>query len=75
MSTKRKTHTSCEVKNRWNRAHYDVIRINAPKGSAEELRAVAAERGMSVSAYIRSLVIRDTAENPDSTRILRGGAL
>ena len=73
MADKRKTYTSPEVKNRWNAKHYDYIRINAPKGSADELKYLAELHGMSVSAYIRHLVISDNSENPENTRFLRGG--
>lgn len=72
---KRKTYTSPEVKDRWNRAHYDRIGFNVPIGARAEVQAIAEARGMSVAAYIRALIIRDTAENPDSTRILRGGGV
>lgn len=72
---KRKTYTSCEVKDRWNRAHYDRIDFRAPKGSADEVKAIAEKRGMSVAAYMRHLIIADNSENPDSTRFLRGGGV
>ena len=71
----RKTYTSPEVKNRWNAKHYDRIQLNAPKGSADELKHLAEMRGMSVSAYIRHLIIADNAENPENTRFLRGGGV
>lgn len=73
--SKRKTYTSPEVKDRWNREHYDHIGFRAPKGSAEELRAIAAARGMSVAAYIRHLIIADNAEKPETTHFLRGGGV
>lgn len=70
---KRKTYTSCEVKDRWNREHYDRVAITVPKGARDEVQAAAAAHGQSVSAYIRSLIIRDNAEKPETTRNLRGG--
>ena len=72
---KRKTYTAPEVKNRWNREHYDRIGIMVPIGAKDEIAKVAEAQGMSVSAYIRALIMRDTAENPESTRILRGGGV
>lgn len=72
MSTKRKTHTSPKVKNRWNVKHYDRIQLNMPKGSADEVKRIAELRGMTVSAYIRHLIIADNAEGPESTRFLCG---
>lgn len=68
-----RTYTSPEVKNRWNSEHYDRIEITVPKGARAELQAAAASHGQSVAAYIRALVIRDNAENPENTRFLRGG--
>lgn len=70
---KRKTHTSCEVKDRWNREHYDSVGIRVPLGARAELQSIAAAKGMSVSAYIRHLIIADNAETPESTQLLRGG--
>jgi hypothetical protein len=73
--TKRKTYTSPAVKNRWNREHYDRAVINLPSGGRAELQSIAAAKGMSVSAYIRHLIIADNAEMPESTHILRGGGV
>lgn len=70
---KSKTYTSCEVKDRWNRQHYDAITFRVPIGAAEEVRAAAELHGMSVAAYIRHLIIADNAENPEITPFLRGG--
>lgn len=70
---KRKTYTSPEVKNRWNREHYDRLNIVVPTGAGAEIKSIAEKHGQSVSAYIRALIIRDNAENPDSTQFLRGG--
>lgn len=72
---KRKTYTSPEVKDRWNREHYDRIGFTVPSGAREEVQTIAAAHGQSVSAYIRTLIIRDNAENPESTQILRGGGV
>lgn len=70
-----RTTTSAEVKNRWNAAHYDRVVITVPIGARDEIKAAAAAHGLSVAAYIRMLVIRDTAENPENTRFLRGGGV
>lgn len=67
-----RTTTSAEVKNRWNAEHYDRVVLTVPVGAREEIKAAAAAQGLSVSAYVRTLIIRDNAKNPDSTRILRG---
>ena len=71
----RKTYTSCEVKDRWNAAHYDKITFRTGKGGKEAIAAMAELRGMSVAAYIRHLVIADanTTGNNDISAILGGG--
>lgn len=70
-----RTKTSAEVKNRWNAEHYDRVVITVPAGARDEIKAAAAAHGLSVAAYIRMLVIHDTAKNPDITHILRGGGV
>lgn len=67
--------TSTEVKDRWNAKNYDQVQLRVPKGAREQIQAVAAERGMSVAAYIKHLIVQDTADKPESTSILRGGGL
>lgn len=69
----RKTTTSAEVKNRWNREHYDRLQVVVPAGAADEIRAAAAKHGQSVSAYIRTLIIRDNAL--EDVRELTGGGV
>lgn len=75
---KRKTHTSYEVKNRWNRKHYDMVQVLVTIGAKDEIKAIAESRGMSVSAYIRHLIVKDNPiepEKPDILPILRGGGV
>ena len=71
--SKRKTYTSPEVKNRWNRKHYENVVVVVPIGSRDEIKAAAERHGQSVSAYIRALIIRDNADCPETTSFLRGG--
>ena len=70
---KRKTYTSPEVKNRWNAKHYDRMAIVIPKGARDEINAAAKARGMSTSAYIRALLLRDMQANGDISPNLAGG--
>lgn len=73
--SKRKTYTSPEVKDRWNRKHYDRIGLTVYKGGRAEVQALADDAGLSVSEYIR-LAIREKAEKDgksDILQILRGG--
>lgn len=75
MATKRKTYTSPEVKDRWNRAHYDRIGLTVYKGGRKEIQTLADDAGLSVSEYIR-LAIREKAEKDgkgEILQILRGG--
>lgn len=55
----RRTHTSCEVKDRYNRANYDQVILRLPKGQREDLRELAAAKGFSVNSYIQHLLIAD----------------
>lgn len=56
---KRKTFTSAEVKNRWNKAHYDKLTLICRKGGGDMIKSLAKEKGMSMSAYIVWLVRQD----------------
>lgn len=51
--------TSCQVKDRYNRNHYDQILIRTGNGGRAAIQAIAEAHGMSVAAYIRHLVIKD----------------
>ena len=71
----RKTYTSPDVKNRWNKRHYDRIGVMVPIGSKKEIQTLAEISGMSVSEYIRK-AIKEKAEREgkaDTLKILRGG--
>ena len=72
---KSKTHTSSEVKARYNRKTYDQITFRAGKGSAAAIKMMADHHGMSVAAYIRHLIIKDcdSAGKPEISAILGGG--
>jgi hypothetical protein len=48
--------TSAEVKNRWNAAHYDVIRFTVPKGEKEEIQKQADKLGVNLSEFIRQAI-------------------
>lgn len=72
---KSKTHTSSQVKARYNRSHYDSITFRAGKGSNEAISQLAQLRGMSKAEYIRHLIIADakTLEKPELSAIVGGG--
>ena len=74
----RRTTTSSEVKDRWNRSHYDQVLIRTAKGGREAIQLIAAAHGKSVSEYIRGLIIADAARderfrNVDISAFLGGG--
>ena len=70
---KSKTYTSPEVKDRWNRKHYDQITIRCGIGGRKLIQDAAAAHGMSMAEYLRHLVIADNPENADISAILGGG--
>lgn len=46
-------------KTEYNRQAYDQITLRVPKGDRERIAQIAAERGLSVNEYIRSLIEDD----------------
>lgn len=52
-----KTHTSAEVKNRYNAKAYDRIALSVPKGTKAEWQDRAAALELSLNAYIRMCVL------------------
>ena len=74
MATKRKTYTSPEVKDRWNRAHYDRVELRVYKGGKAEVQALADDAGLSVSEYIRRAA-KEKAKKEGKSDVLgiRGG--
>lgn len=71
----RRTVTSCEVKDRWNRIHYDQVMFRVGTGGKDIIRSLAEAQGLSVAAYLKHLVIRDAQErgNGDISAIIGGG--
>ena len=56
METKRKTHTSTEVKRRYNEKTYDRISISVPKEMAAAFKAVCAARGESQAQVLKRAI-------------------
>ena len=71
----RKTHTSCTVKDRYNRKHYEQIILRTACGGREAIQKQAQLRGLSVAAYLRHLIIIDGEKlgNDGISAILGGG--
>lgn len=69
----RKTYTSCEVKDRWNKEHYDSITFRAGNGASEYITRLAEESGMSKAAYIRALIIADALKKGHTDAPVRLG--
>lgn len=73
----RRTYTSPEVKDRYNRKHYEQVLLRVAKGGRETVQELAELRGLSVSAYVRHLIIRDaeTLGKGDISAIIGGGGV
>lgn len=71
----RKTHTSSAVKDRYNRKHYEQIILRTANGGRAAIQELAELHGMSVTAYIRHLVIADGERcgKPEISAIIGGG--
>jgi len=63
---KRKTHTSNEVKRRYNEKAYDRLQLVVPKGKKADLQTHASARGESLNGFVNraidEAVERDSAE-------------
>lgn len=72
---KSKTYTSSEVKDRYNRKHYEQVGFRVGIGGKEAIKVMADLRGMSLAEYIRHLVIADaqSAGKGDISALLGGG--
>ncbi len=71
----RRTKTSSEVKDRYNRKHYEQLTIRTAHGGRAAIQELAALHGMSMTQYIRHLVIADGQKcgKADISAILGGG--
>lgn len=70
----RRTVTSSEVKDRWNRKHYEQVLFRVGIGGTEVIKELATRRGCSVASYLRHLIIKDAeGEIADISAILGGG--
>jgi hypothetical protein len=50
--TKRKTHTSNEVKRRYNEKTYDRLQLVVPKGKKDDIRDFAVANGESLNGFV-----------------------
>ncbi len=55
-----KAHT--RASNKYNAKAYDRLAIQVYKGQREQIQAYAAEKGMSLNAYINQLIAEDMGE-------------
>ncbi len=71
----RRTKTSSEVKDRYNRKHYEQLTIRTAHGGRAAIQELAELHGMSMTQYIRHLVIADGQKcgKADISAILGGG--
>ena len=47
-----------EYKNNFYKEHYERINLAVPKGMKDIIRTLAADKGMSINAYIQDLVMQ-----------------
>lgn len=60
---------STNYKNKYAAEHYDQVRLLLPKGKKAQLQALAAEKGMSLNAYLCSRIFGDQEEILDRMQI------
>ena len=56
IETKRKTHTSSKVKDRYNKKVYDNISVRVPKATAAEFKAKCAAEGIPQAQIIKKAI-------------------
>lgn len=66
--------TSTEVKDAWNRKHYDSIMLRVKSGKREDVQELASILGLSVNAMIQQ-AIDDIALKNGLTPLFRGGGV
>ena len=56
-------------KNQFNADHYERINFSVPKGMKDIIKTLAADKGMSVNAYLQDLVRKDQEGMFDTMQI------
>lgn len=56
MSEKRKTHTSSEVKRRYNNKVYSMIQAQLPKELVADFKVACKERGVSQASVLKKAI-------------------
>ena len=54
--TKRKTHTSNEVKRRYNEKTYDRLQLVVPKGKKDAIKSHAEAKGESLNSFVNRAI-------------------
>lgn len=57
-----KIKTNSEIKNGYAKRNYDDVRLQVKKGQKEIIKEYAQSKGMSLNAYINSLIASDMGE-------------
>lgn len=60
---KRKTHTSTEVKRRYNEKTYEQLTLSLPIGLKKQWKDLAEAKGLSVTKFIIQLVEKELDNN------------
>lgn len=58
-----------EYKNNFYKEHYERINLAVPKGMKDIIRTLAADKGMSINAYIQDLVRKDQCGMFDTMQV------
>ena len=58
-----------EYKNNFYKEHYERINLAVPKGMKDIIRTLAADKGMSINAYLQDLVRKDQCGLFDTMQI------
>ena len=62
MSEKRKTHTSSEVKRRYNNKVYSTVQAQLPKELVADFKSACIERGVSQASVLKKAIEKFLAE-------------
>ena len=58
--------TSTASKNKWNAQNYDQLRVVVKKGKKDEYKSHAQSKGLSLNAYIISLIEADMEKEQEA---------
>lgn len=66
--SKRKTHTSTAIKNKWNSKSYDTLNIRVKKGQRENIKEYALFNGESLNGFITRIIDEAMEQGKEGTK-------